>query len=160
MSQSPKSLSTILAQWQLQRPDIDPNPMALCGQIWRAAEILRKAVNKNLANYDIDSTRSDILFTLRRQGKNQQLSPSELADEMMLSTSAMTNRLDRLEQSGLINRQPDPNDRRGLKISLTEQGFALADEILASHVKTEADQLSNLSDFEQRALLNLLGKIT
>lgn len=119
MSQAPKSISSLVNQWQRERPDIDSRPMAVCGQVWRTGDILRKQVAQNQAKYDMDSARSDVLFTLRRQGRGKHLSPSELAGEMMLSTSAMTNRLDRLEKKGLIKRLADPNDRRGLKITLS-----------------------------------------
>ncbi|PCI85830.1 MAG: MarR family transcriptional regulator [Hyphomicrobiales bacterium] len=159
MSQASKSISSLLEQWQRERPDIDSRPMAVCGQVWRTADRLRKQVAKNQAKYDMDSARSDVLFTLRRQGKGSHLSPSELAAEMMLSTSAMTNRLDRLEQKGLIKRLADPNDRRGLKISLTDKGFALADEMVVTHVKIEADMLKNLTQSEQQTLISLLAKI-
>lgn len=159
MSQPPKLISAIVAQWQRERPDIDAKPMALCGQLWRAGATLRKAVDENLANYAMDSARSDVLFALRRQGRGKSLSPSELAGEVMLSTSAMTNRLDKLEQSGLIIRQPDPQDRRGLKIALTKKGFTLADEMVVTHVETEANMLNKLSEVERNQLINLLGKI-
>lgn len=160
MSQPTKSLSAIVAQWQRERADIDSRPMALCGQVWRTADILRKAVNENLANYAMDSARSDVLFSLRRQGKGQSLSPSQLAEEVMLSTSAMTNRLDKLEQAGLIKRQADLQDRRGLKIKLTEQGFALADEMVVTHVAAEAKMLKGLTETQRQTLMDLLAKIS
>lgn len=87
------------------------------------------------------------------------MSPSALAKDMMLSTSAMTNRLDRLEKRGLIKRTMDPNDRRGLRIELTEEGFVLADKMIVSHVETEECILSALTDLERNQLRNLLTKI-
>jgi len=87
------------------------------------------------------------------------LSPSALAKDMMLSTSAMTSRLDRLEKRGLIERQSDPNDRRGLKIVLTDAGFALADDLVVSHVQTEERLLSALSEQERAQLRGLLAKV-
>jgi len=152
-------METILAQWQHERPDIDPRPMAVCGNIWRAAEILRQGVLENLKDYGFDITGFDVILTLRRQGRGKALSPSALSKEMMLSTSAMTNRLDRLEKRSLIQRIPDPNDRRGLKIVLTKEGFNLADEMVASHVKTEKKMLSLLTDAEQETIRILLNKI-
>jgi DNA-binding MarR family transcriptional regulator len=78
---------------------------------------------------------------------------------MMLSTSAMTNRLDRLEKRGLIERISDPNDRRGLKIILTEDGFDLIDDLVVSHVETENKLLTGLDTEERDQLLALLLKI-
>ena len=149
----------LLDQWLRERPDIDPSPMAVCGEVWRAGDRLRQAVNANLAGEKLDLPGFDVLLTLRRQGKGETLSPSALSKDMMLSTSAMTNRLDRLEKRGLIERRNDPNDRRSLKISLTDAGFALADEMLTSHVETEEARLAALSSEERAQLKSLLSRI-
>ena len=153
------TLDTILAQWRRERPDLDPSPMAVCGAVWRASERVRQGVLANLAGTGLDFPGFDVLMTLRRQGRGSALSPSELAQEMMLSTSAMTNRLDRLEKRGLIERKSDPNDRRGLKIVLTEDGFTLADDLVVSHVQTEERLLAGLSAAERDQLRGLLSKV-
>ncbi|WP_202395834.1 MarR family winged helix-turn-helix transcriptional regulator [Stappia sediminis] len=152
-------IDTILEQWRRERPDIDPSPMAVCGDIWRAGERLRKGVMANLAGTGLDFACFDVVLTLRRQGRGGALSPSALAKEMMLSTSAMTSRLDRLEKLGLITRETDPADRRGLKVALTDAGFAKADEIVVSHVSTEERLLNRLSAKERDQLRSLLRKI-
>jgi len=152
-------METILSQWRHERPDIDPAPMAVCGEIWRAAERLRQGVLANLSDCGLDLAGFDVLLTLRRQGHGESLSPSALAKEMMLSTSAMTNRLDRLEKRGLIQRTTDPNDRRGLKILLSDEGFALANEMVVSHVETEERMLCALTDADRKQLRTLLTKI-
>jgi len=149
----------ILAQWRRERPDIDPSPMAVCGEIWRAGERLRQAVVANVAEAELDMAGFDVLLTLRRNGRKQALSPSALAKDMMLSTSAMTNRLDRLETRGLIVRRTDPEDRRGLQIALTDAGFELIDGLVASHVETEERMLAALDPAERSMLRALLGKI-
>ncbi|WP_198946640.1 MarR family winged helix-turn-helix transcriptional regulator [Kiloniella majae] len=149
----------ILTQWRRERPDIDPTPMAVCGEIWRAGEKLRQGVLSNISNYNLDFAGMDVLFTLRRQGEGETLSPSLLAKDMMLSTSAMTNRLDRLEKRGLVKRMMDPNDRRGQMVALTDEGFDLANEMVVSHVQTEEKMLSNLSSDERQHLRFLLEKI-
>ncbi len=152
-------MDNILDQWRRERPDLDPSPMAVCGEIWRAGEKLRQGVLANLSSYDLDFAGFDVVLTLRRQGKGKTLSPSELAKDMMLSTSAMTNRLDRLEKRGLIKRMMDPNDRRGLKVALTDDGLALADEMVVTHVKTEEAMLSGLTKTERDQLRALLVKV-
>jgi DNA-binding MarR family transcriptional regulator len=149
----------ILAQWRRERPDIDASPMAVCGELWRASERVRAGVIVNVASADLDLAGFDVLLTLRRNGREQALSPSALAKDMMLSTSAMTNRLDRLEKRGLIARRTDPDDRRGLQIMLTDEGFALIDGLVESHVETEARMLAALSQAERAILRELLGKI-
>ena len=152
-------METILSQWQRERPDIDASPMAVCGEIWRASERVRQGVLANLSHYDLDLAGFDVILTIRRQGRGETLSPSALAEEMMLSTSAMTNRLERLEKRGLIERSMDPNDRRGIKVKLTDEGFSLADEMVVSHVETEERMLSALSATERTQLRSLLTKI-
>lgn len=152
-------MDSILAQWRRERPDLDTSVMAVCGDLWRAADRVRDGVAANLAGDELDLAGFDVLLTLRRQGRGRALSPSELAQDMMISTSAMTNRLDRLQKRGLIERQPDPADRRALRIVLTEAGFALADRIVASHVATEERLVSALSGEERAELRRLLAKI-
>ena len=152
-------MDSILAQWRRGRADLDTSVMAVCGDLWRAADRVRDGVAANLAGDELDLAGFDVLLTLRRQGRGRALSPSELAQDMMISTSAMTNRLDRLQKGGLIERQPDPADRRALRIVLTEAGFALADRIVASHVSTEERLVSALSAEERAELRRLLAKI-
>jgi len=160
MAQSERiDMEAILAQWKRERPDIDPAPMAVVGEIWRASERVRQKIHANLADHGLDRAGFDVLLTLRRQGRENALSPSALAKEMMLSGSAMTNRLDRLEKRDLLQRTMDPNDRRGLQIALTSAGFALADELIISHLETEERLLSRLSNADRLQLRALLGKI-
>lgn len=153
------AMEDILSQWRRERPDIDPTPMAVCGEIWRAGEKLRQGVLSNLSQCGLDLAGFDVILTLRRQGHGEALSPSALAKEMMLSTSAMTNRLDRLEKRGLIKRTADPDDRRGLKILLSDEGFTLAEDMVLSHVETEERMLSALTDAERKQIRRLLAKI-
>ena len=152
-------MDNILAQWRRERPDVDASPMAVCGEVWRAGERLRQGVIANIASADLDMAGFDVLLTLRRNGREQALSPSALAKDMLLSTSAMTNRLDRLEKRGLLARKTDPDDRRGLQIVLTDDGFALVDGLVVSHVETEERMLAALSQAERAMLRELLGKI-
>lgn len=155
-----KNTDEIVAQWTKERPDIDSSPMAVCGDIWRASDRIKHAVSENAKAFELDYPQFDVVMTLRRQGKGKTLSPSLLAKEMMLSTSAMTNRLDRLEKRGLIERIVDPNDRRGLRIALTEDGFNLVDTLVVSHVETEARMIENLTQQERTELRRLLAKLS
>ncbi|UUX52072.1 MarR family transcriptional regulator [Nisaea acidiphila] len=152
-------LGSILEQWKRERPDLDPEPMAVCGALRRANDRVRTAIEGNVAASGLDGPGFDVLLTLRRQGRGETLTPSELAGEMMLSTSAMTNRLDRLEKRGLIERKADPSDRRSLRVALTEDGFALADELVVGHLAVEEDLLAPLSGAERVELIRLLEKI-
>ncbi|MFC1673553.1 MarR family winged helix-turn-helix transcriptional regulator [Pseudomonadota bacterium] len=148
-------MEDILTQWRRERPDIDPTPMAAIGEILRTAERVRQTIQANWATQGLDFPGMDVMLTLRRQGRGKALSPTALSKEMMLSTSAMTNRLDRLEKRNLIERTRDPKDRRGIKIVMTEEGFDLVDQMLASHVGSLEHMLSALSA-EQRDQLRVL----
>ena len=100
-----------------------------------------------------------MLATLRRSGKPSGLTPTELYRSMVLSSAAMTNRLDRLQERGLVSRRPDPKDRRGVRITLTQEGLELVDDAVEAHVKNEEALLSGLSEEERRLLADLLSKL-
>ena len=158
-SDSVSETENILAQWRRIRPDLDPSPMAVCGDIWRTAERLRLAIQRNWKKFGIDLPSSDVLLTLRRQGHDDGVSPTTLAQDSMLSTSAMTNRLDRIEARGLIERRSDPADRRALKIHLTDQGKELVDRSIEAHLEEEERLLARLSQKEREQLRALLSKV-
>jgi len=100
----------------------------------------------------------DVLATLRRAGAPHALSPTALYEAAMISSGGMTNRLDRLERAGLIERKPNPEDRRGILVALTEAGFTLIDGLMTAHVENEKTALATLSRDEQEQLDRLLGK--
>jgi len=157
------TITGILEQWRTARPDLDCRPMAVIGQIWRTSQLAMRAVEANLKRYDLDMAGFDVLLTLRRQGGEQgqgnALTPGELARDMMMSPPAMTNRIDRLVKRGLVERRADPDDRRALRVALTEEGRALADTAVETHLKTEEALLGDLTQQERDQLVNLLGRI-
>jgi DNA-binding MarR family transcriptional regulator len=101
----------------------------------------------------------DVLATLRRSGPDYRLRPSEFTGALMLTSSGTTKRLDRLEQAGLVTRTPDPGDRRGTLITLTDAGRKLIDELTVAHVENERRLLGALSEDERRLLADLLRKL-
>jgi DNA-binding MarR family transcriptional regulator len=100
-----------------------------------------------------------VLATLRRNGPPYQLRPTDFAGQLMLTSSGTTKRLDRLEQAGLVARTPDPEDRRGTLITLTEAGHDLIDAVTEAHLDNERNLLSALGAEEQRRLADLLRKL-
>lgn len=149
----------VVRQWHREHPELDCRVMAVYGDIWRASEYLKKGVTALAAKYKLDYPRFDVLMTLRRQGQGAEVSPSELAKQAMLSTSAMTNRLDRLEKDGLITRTHDSTDRRGVKIALSQAGFDLIESLLVEHLANEERMLAALDQDERDQLRALLRKI-
>lgn len=149
-----------IEQWKRERPDLDVSPMAVLGRLNEASSLIaRERLAPLLARFGLQSGEFDVLATLRRSGSPYALTPTALYEATMVTSGAMTNRLDRLEKSGLIMRGPHPNDRRGVVVQLTERGLALVDEAVAAHVANEHEILSGLTRQEQDTLSRLLEKL-
>ena len=149
-----------VAQWARERPELDGLPMAVLGRLQQAAHIVTTAhLNPLFARAGLQPGEFDVLATLRRSGAPYTLSPTALYEAAMISSGAMTNRLDRLENAGLVERLPDPNDRRGRLVALTAKGLALIDDTIGAHVENEKQVLSGLSPQEQETLNGLLRKL-
>jgi DNA-binding MarR family transcriptional regulator len=149
-----------IEQWARERPDLPSLPMAVLGRLSEAAErIMRDHLNPLFAASGLQPGEFDVLATLRRSGDPCMLSPTRLYEAAMISSGGMTNRLDRLERAGLIERRPDPADRRGKLIALTEAGRRVIDETITRHVANEERLLSALTAAEQQTLNALLKKL-
>lgn len=152
-------IDRIIEQWRRERPDLDTEAMALVGRIQRAAQALRPRLDATHERFGLTGESFDVLAALRRSGEPYRLTPTQLYRQMMLSSGAMTNRIDRLETQGLVERRPDPNDRRGTLICLTRKGRTLIDKAVGEHVKNEREQLSGLSAKERSQLDALLARL-
>jgi DNA-binding MarR family transcriptional regulator len=149
-----------IQQWALERPDLRTLPMALFGRLNEAAErVMREHMNPLFAGAGLQAGEFDVLATLRRSGAPFTLSPTRLYEAAMISSGGMTDRLDRLERAGLVIRRPDPKDRRGKLIVLTDPGKRLIDEALSRHVANEERLLLSLTEAEQQTLDALLKKL-
>jgi DNA-binding MarR family transcriptional regulator len=147
-------------QWARERPDLKGLPMAVFGRLTEAAErVTREHMNPLFAAAGLQPGEFDVLATLRRSGEPYLLSPTRLYEAAMISSGGMTDRLDRLERAGLVERRPDPNDRRGKLIALTEAGRRVIDETIGAHVANEERLLSALTPAEQETLNALLKKL-
>lgn len=147
-------------EWQRERPDIDANVMALVGRLLEATHLLERHWFLPLAaQFELHQGEFDVIATLRRSGHPYAMTPTELHEGLMLSSGAMTSRLDRLERKGLIERVPSPNDRRSTLVRLTPAGLALIDKVLPLHVANEQQALSYLTQKEQGQLDALLAKL-
>ncbi len=142
----------IVAQWHRERPDLDTAPLATLGRLFRVAELAEPLLSAPLRELGLRPGWLDLLAALRRAGAPYQLNPTELMRATMLSSGGMTKRLDRLADAGLVERRPDPADRRGTLVRLTARGKAAIDRAIDLHVRNEARLLDVLTTAERRAL--------
>ncbi|MFH7597305.1 MarR family transcriptional regulator [Streptomyces racemochromogenes] len=153
------AVDAITDQWFAVRPDLDTTPMAVFGRIYRIAKAMGDAVERAYNRHGMSRGEFDVIATLRRSGSPYTLSPRELSATLMLTTGGMTGRLDKLEKAGLLTRSPDPNDRRGLQVTLTDRGLALVDEAVADGIEVNRTALAGFSPEEVEALGGLLRKL-
>ena len=151
-------IDKILAQWGQESPQLDLSSLAVVGRILRLARLLEKHRETLLADFDLTLWSFDMLATLRRQGPPYQLKPTELYGLLMLSSGAMTNRIDRLEKAGLVIRLRDPDDRRSVTVQLTDQGIQRVDAVMPVLFEQENQLLENLSKTETETLITLLRR--
>jgi DNA-binding MarR family transcriptional regulator len=149
----------IVARWKAVRPDLDLSPAEVLQRITRAYGLQAISFNTVFARYGLTWGEHLVLAALRRAGPPYRMSPTTLFNAMMLSSGAMTNRLDRLEEMGLIKRLPDPDDRRGRLVELSPKGLKVVDEAVAAHFANEAGLLKGLTARERTTLSALLKKL-
>ena len=149
-------IDRIVAQWRRERPDLDTAPLELFGRLFRAAQLADAALGEMLVEHDLQTGWFDLLAALRRAGAPYELNPTQLMQATMLSSGGMTKRLDRMVEAGLVERRPDPGDRRGTLVKLTRRGKTVIDKAIAAHVANEERLLRSLSSAERRNLDELL----
>jgi len=150
-------IGRIVEQWSRERPDLDAAGFEIVGRVLVLAEHLKRRVGDALASLDLSLGAFDVLATLRRQGEPYRLTPTELTQATMLTSGAMTNRLDRLEEAGLVRRERNPDDRRGVHVVLTASGRDLVDGAVALRFEEAADAVAGLADEQRRDLVRLLS---
>ena len=149
----------IIEQWERERPELDHAPLGIVGRISRLARELEQRMEPVYREHDLEGGLYDLLATLRRSGEPFRLRPSDLTGHLMLTSSGTTKRLDRLERSGLIARAPDPGDRRGTLITLTQEGRRVVDACTEAHLADEHELVAGLNDADRRRLADLLRKL-
>jgi len=150
------TIDKILTQWQREAPALDVSSLAVVGRVLQLAQLLSKHRETVLADFDLTVWSFDMLATLRRQGPPYQLKPTELYQWLMLSSGAMTNRIDRLEKSGLVTRLRDPDDRRSVIVQLSDTGAERIDAAMPILFEREKQFLADLSQTETADLIALL----
>ncbi len=149
-------IDRILDQWSRERPELDASGFAIAGRLLVLGKLLERRVGRALAPLDLSLWAFDVLATLRRQGAPYCLTPTELSRATMLTSGAMTNRLDRLETKGLVRREADPGDRRGVRVVLTDRGLTLVDQAIEVRFAEAQSSAAKLPARDRRTLERLL----
>lgn len=157
---APDEVDLIVSAWQRERPDVDVSPLHVLSRVSRLARHLEVARRRAFADHGLDLWEFDVLAALRRAGSPYALSAGQLASATHVTSGTMTNRIDRLEARGFVAREADPDDRRGVRVTLTTAGRTSVDGALADLVRSEAEVLRGLSAAEQRELAGLLRALT
>ncbi len=152
-------IDRIVEQWSRERPDLDVSPTETVQRITRLSLLQGASFARVFAVYGISFGEYLVLAALRRAGPPYRMNPTRLFNAVILSSGAMTNRLDRLEAMGLVERQPDPSDRRGRLVALTNRGRGLVDAAVVDHLENERGLLRGLDAGEREQLSGLLRKL-
>ncbi|MFF1530842.1 MarR family winged helix-turn-helix transcriptional regulator [Cellulomonas sp. NPDC058312] len=146
MSPTPDHVDRIQQEWARERPDVDVRPQGVIGRLHRLALALTDEITVVYREHGLGEGEFDVLAALRRAGAPYERAPGELAAHTMVTTGAMTKRVDRLERAGLVTRRPSATDGRGRVVALTDDGLALIDRAFTAHMANE------------RRLLDLVGE--
>ncbi|WP_392544527.1 MarR family winged helix-turn-helix transcriptional regulator [Oryzobacter telluris] len=149
----------IVSAWRRERPDLDVSPLEVLSRVSRLARRLDRARGSAFAEHALDSWEFDVLSALRRAGTPYELSPGQLVSETLVTSGTMTNRVDRLVARGLVERQPAPNDRRGVIVRLTTTGMGVVDAALADLIAHEEGLLGELGAEDRADLARLLRRL-
>lgn len=156
MAPGEDEVDRIVSAWARERPDLDVAPLQVLSRVSRLARHLDLARRAAFAEHGLDTWEFDVLSALRRAGAPYALSPGRLVAQTLVTSGTMTNRVDRLEQRGLVARSPDPGDRRGVVVSLTATGQAAVDAAMADLLERERALLGAL---QPDALADLAGAL-
>ncbi|MFD1825846.1 MULTISPECIES: MarR family winged helix-turn-helix transcriptional regulator [Mumia] len=146
----------LVAAWRRERPDLDVDPMEVLSRVSRLSRHLDLARREAFADQDLDGWEFDVLSALRRAGAPYQLSPGQLLRETLVTSGTMTNRIDRLTARGFVERLPDPADRRGVQVRLTDEGRSTVDAALEALLARERELLASLGGGDAQRLASLL----
>ncbi|MFF5081601.1 MarR family winged helix-turn-helix transcriptional regulator [Actinoplanes sp. NPDC000266] len=151
-------VSRIQQAWARERPDLDVTPQGVIGRLHRVAGHLTDQLTVVYRRYGLGEGDFDVLAALRRAGAPYERAPGELAAHTMVTTGAMTKRIDRLERDGLVTRRPSTTDGRGRVVALTEAGRTLIDQAFTDHMRNERRLLDELSPDDAATLEAILTR--
>ncbi|TAJ47108.1 MAG: MarR family transcriptional regulator [Herbiconiux sp.] len=154
------TVDEIVDAWVREHPGLDFSPLKILSRVTRLAKQLEKTRRASFATADLESWEFDVLAALRRAGAPHELSPKALLEQTYVSSGTMTNRIDGMVRRGLVQRRTDPNDGRGVLVSMTVEGRDRVDAAISHLVEAEADLLAGLSKADQERLAALLRRLS
>jgi DNA-binding MarR family transcriptional regulator len=146
----------LVAGWRQALPDVDVSPLEVLSRVTRLARHLERQRSIIFARHDLETWTFDVLSALRRVDAPHELSPGQLLAQTMVTSGTMTNRLNHLEQRGLVRRKPDPKDARSVRVRLTADGRRHVERALRDLVVREDALLAGLAGDQRAALASLL----
>ena len=152
-------IDEVLGSWRSTRPSIDTGPLEVTGRLSRIGPLLGRRQEAVFSRFGVNRGEVGALSALRVTGPPHRLSPTRLGRGLMLSSAGVTSRIDRLERRGLVRRLPDPDDRRGVIVELTDEGARLVDEAVAAVAESDRQLLARLDADEIAQLQALLKKL-
>lgn len=152
-------VDSIVAAWAIERPDLDTAPMEIFSRVARLSRHLALAKRTAFAAQELEPWEFDVLSSLRRAGEPYALTPGRLMAETLVSSGTMTNRIDRLEQKGLVSRQPSEQDRRTVMVVITEAGKKRVDSALATLLEEETEMIGAMTSEDQKKLATSLRSL-
>jgi DNA-binding MarR family transcriptional regulator len=155
-AQARDEVDDLVAAWHAERPDLDVQPMQVLSRVARLARHLDRARRSAFAAHGLEPWEFDVLAALRRKGPPYELSPGALLHTTLVTSGTMTNRIDRLEDKGLVRRRRDPQDKRGVLVTLTAAGQSRVDAALADLLEAEHALLAGLPETSRHTLAGLL----
>lgn len=153
------AIDHLVAQWNRERPDLDVTPTHVLQRITRLYLLQSASFAEVFARFGMSFGEYEVLAALTRSGPPYRLKPGELVGALVLSSGAVTNRIDRVEAAGLVERLSDPDDRRGTLVALTAKGRVVVDEAVRAHLANEERLLGGLSRTDRAQLTRLLRKL-
>ena len=158
MTQAPDHVDRIQQEWARERPDVDVRPQGVVGRLHRLALALTAEITAVYREHGLGEGEFDVLATLRRAGAPYERAPGDLAAHTMVTTGAMTKRVDRLVAAGLVTRRPSADDGRGRVVALTPRGVQVVDAAFTAHMANERRLLDLLGSEADAAALEALLK--
>lgn len=146
----------LIEAWRREVPDLDVSPLQVLSRVSRLARHLDRARRQVFTAHDLEAFEFDVLTSLRRAGPPYELSPGALLVQALVTSGTMTNRIDKLEHKGLVDRRPAPEDRRGVRVRLTAKGQERVEAALGSLLDHERSLLAELPETDRNQLADLL----